>query len=1201
MGMNDADPKPGEPIKRIAQGYSPKTWVHSAPDTFSIAVLTDPAGKAPQLTKENNRTSSSANGTVSNMRKGSDSNALAYSLKLTRGQIKPLNLEIELKLLDNKPAMEVKLSCPDGNNTPIKTILYPAPLYPPKPESYFMAMTDYCGGRYVPVGDKLFRGKRLNSYGGDMPWVTVTDGKQGLLAIAMTPSDSFIQMQSCVKDEARLGFPGFGWLSSKGQFGATRVGRLVFYDKGAHVKACKIYREIAKKQGLVRKLTTDAKDNPDVLKLMGAVNWWGAPGLSFVKEAAAAGMKHGLLNGRPSPASMEKIKKIGWLVGEYDNYEDINDSPTLGRAKAPVKEHALVKADGELMTAWISRDKDMNPTHTYMKQCTAMMLKNAKAVIPEVLKTYPYNARFLDVTTATSLKECYSPVHGVTRSQDLINRQNLLKYVSHDLGLVTGGEHGRYYGVPYLHYQEGMMGGGMYSWPAGYLRDVEKREDISERYLNYGINPANRAPLFELVFHDCVVNYWYWGACSDYLHQVMPELTDRKTAMNVLYGTPPMMWSHKHGLRWNIPEEREQMLTIYRNVCKLHEVIGPQEMVSHAFLSDDRMVQQSTFEDDTVATVNFSTSPFDITTGAGNKLTLMENDFYVHGPKIEQWRITSSDGKSRETYIRSDEYLFADSGSATFAATGISSTGQINLIMESAHRVRIILTAGSELKLTVPEWSKDWKGKRALILLNKQGEPQQRIANGNAEILQLRAPADDSATYLLYAGKEADIPDLTIEALELSVDGKAISADSGLAPDAELTASVTIRNMGLATAWRFSVALLLDGTDGTELETDNIWWLKAGAEKTVTAVLPATMADGLRNITAVVSTKNNISLCGRTTATATFTGPCDPDAFTIRKLYTLVLPEGDSAGMPVEVPFDLLQADNRKADPANLRVRFQNGSVVPAQFESSESGSTNGQLIFCIPAGIPAKSTITAEALGVMEGSTPIYPHANPYTVNQDGSTINMKTYSASIINGALSTISIKTKEGTILPVVSQLIASSKEIGWNQEEGEVESLTCVQRGPVRTIFSCVKLLKDSHRLTRTWFFYPDRFEVHSTCTPNVSSLNRAFYLEEAFASNGGSKLVKMDGSGNFEDFGFKGHPSWYAVYSDQYRNACIALSDCGGFTYWDSGSHLGQISLNHTGKDTEKRVYIWGTGATDDSFAKAAAKAYEKGVLLGNL
>ena len=153
-----------------------------------------------------------------------------------------------------------------------------------------------------------------------------------------------------------------------------------------------------------------------------------------------------------------------------------------------------------------NRDKDMNPVHTYMKQCTGMMTKSARIVIPKVLAVYPYNTRFLDVTTATGLKECYSPLHPCDRKQDQANREALCAYVGDELGLVAGGEHGKYYDVRFLDYHEGMMGGACYSWPAGYLRDIKSREEIDERYLKYGIDPAYRVPMFELVFHDCVVS-----------------------------------------------------------------------------------------------------------------------------------------------------------------------------------------------------------------------------------------------------------------------------------------------------------------------------------------------------------------------------------------------------------------------------------------------------------------------------------------------------------------------------------------------------------------------------------------------------------------------------------------------------------------------------------------------------------------------
>ncbi|MFR6034756.1 MAG: hypothetical protein ACLUKN_17220 [Bacilli bacterium] len=43
-------------------------------------------------------------------------------------------------------------------------------------------------------------------------------------------------------------------------------------------------------------------------------------------------------------------------------------------------------------------------------------------------------------------------------------------------------------------------------------------------------------PLWELVYHDCVINYWYWGdsnCCS-------PELMYKFDNFNALYGYPPI-------------------------------------------------------------------------------------------------------------------------------------------------------------------------------------------------------------------------------------------------------------------------------------------------------------------------------------------------------------------------------------------------------------------------------------------------------------------------------------------------------------------------------------------------------------------------------------------------------------------------------------------------------------------------------------
>ena len=1202
IGLNDADPQPGEPTKRVAQGYYPRSWVHSVPETFAVAVLTDSSWDAPERNADNDRSAGPTSGQAAEMGPGGEPDTLQFATVISRGQLKPVPLRVELALVGDDPALDMRLSCPEGRDAPMRTFSYPSALYPPDPGGYFLGVADYCDGRYVPVGDKLFRNKRLVTFGGDLPFVTVTDGGQGLVAITMTPFDAAIQMQSRLGDPERLGFPGFSWLPTKGTFGEQRSGRLVFFAQGGHVSACKIYRRVAREQGFFKTLREKAEANPDVHKLMGAVNWWGAHGLKFVREAVAAGMTHGLVNGRSDPKDMAEMIKLGWLVGEYDNYEDIDDSPTIARAKAPVAEHAVVKPDGELMTAWISRDNDMNPTHTYMKQCTGRMLKSAKIVIPHVLETYPYNTRFLDVTTATSVKECYSPAHPTDRTTDMRYRQALGRYVSEELGLVKGGEHGRFWDTPYTHYHEGMMGGGMYTWPAGYLRDVKEREELGERYLNYGINPAARAPLFELVYHDCVVNYWYWGACSDYLHQVAPELTDRKTAMNVLYGTPPMMWVNAHGLRWSVPADREKMVEIYRNVCKVHEVVGLQEMLSHAFLSDDRMLQQTVFEDGTTCTANFGKTPcrVDRRGDAQGQLELGENDFYVWGPKIEQWRCGSGadtlNAARQQTFIRTSSYVFIGPGAGGFTESGLTCSGKTTIRESESGRIHLDVGAGASMELRLNEWRAAATGQpRMLLQLGETGKALKHLPLHSSDIIKVAAPIGRASHLLLLIGKQAQVPDVTVQDLILMCNGELVEADSQLPAGSTLSISATVANLGLAPAEGLELAITLDSASGMEILRQVVPRLEPGAPRRISAEFGIERADGQRRIVTTVIGDDALFLTGAKRTAAAFTSPLVPESFALRQRIRISIPEGDPAGMPVEMPLSLRSRDGASAiDPGNLRALFADGAVVPAQFETAAEGRS-GTVVFCLPSGLTPSSQVDATLLGLREGDRSIAPHYSSFEVAEDGAIIRMRTYQARLGNGILSSVVVFGDGNEDIRVMDQLIVSSKETGWSKEDGAVEHFACEQRGPVRAVFSCTKLVAGTYRLTRTWVFYADRFEVHSQSTPVLHTLTRAFYATPGKAVNATGREAQMDGSGDAEEFGFKGTPQWYAILGENYSTACIALTEPAGFVYWDGG-RMGQISLSHATADVEKRVYLWGPGRADATFAEAVARSYETGV-----
>ncbi|GIV15485.1 MAG: hypothetical protein KatS3mg022_0920 [Armatimonadota bacterium] len=322
----------------------------------------------------------------------------------------------------------------------------------------------------------------------------------------------------------------------------------------------------------------------------------------------------------------------------------------------------VLKADGERMTAWRTMEGLQ-----YMKRCPALWLRAAQKVIPAALKSYPFLARFIDVTTAEGLYECYDPKHPLTRTDKRECGQNLLAYVR-SLGLVAGGEHGIWWATPHLDYIEGMMSSYQFSWPAGHLiRPQSKEQRFTDpwgnqlpawsEYERWGIGYRYRIPLWELVFHDCVVSTWYWGDSSDWLLQAAPEVTDKKDLFNILYGTIPLMWLDPRGA-WN--SDRQRFVRTYRLTSKLHEAVATQEMLSHEFLTPDHAAQRTRFADGTVCVVNFGEQPYTLKVSNQN-LVLPRYGFWVKGPRVEQSRVLVN-GETVTT-VRADGYFFRETPS----------------------------------------------------------------------------------------------------------------------------------------------------------------------------------------------------------------------------------------------------------------------------------------------------------------------------------------------------------------------------------------------------------------------------------------------------------------------------------------------------------------------------------------------------------
>ncbi|MFQ6097273.1 MAG: glycoside hydrolase, partial [Armatimonadota bacterium] len=1126
LGVNDADDASG----RQGQLYYPTTWVHSQPLTFAQATLADASGRVVRLAEAEPAAK------MRNIVPAGDSLEMEVEVTTRDGRLIPAKVKITVPAEGADVIVDVDV--PDRSQAYGALGVLPA-LTLDADEGFILAAR-YCDGILIETDDMEWRGRSFQTWSNlDMPWVGLTDLRKGYLLLADTPDDGIIRLDAARVGERDLLAPALYWADSKGQFRYPRRFMWSFVDRGGHVAICKRYREYAKGIGYLKTLAEKEKDKPQLALLAGAPDFWGVPGLAWCREAQGAGIDRALINGRWPREDTEAIKALGYLVGEYDNYVDIQDGPLSESNRAPLPESAALNADGKRARGWVTWDKKT----TFMKLCAALAKKAASLEIPAVLEEHPYNARFLDVTTASGLRECYDEAHPLTRTEWRKANEALAEYVS-SLGLVLGGEHGRWYGVPYYDYWEGMQSG-FYSWPAGHVgvNIPQTREQIGEAYLKYGIGHYHRVPLWELCFHDCVVSTWYWGDSTGHLYNAAPEIADKKDAFNALYGTIPLYWVNRpYSFKWSDPDLRARLLQSYRNTCKLHEQVFGQEMLSHEFLTDDHAVQRTRFGNGIEVTVNFGDEPYTLT-HAGKTYSLGANDFFAAGKDFLQYRAV--EGGRKVTYIRAPRYVFCDPGGREHDF-GTAVTSVPVTIRDGGKGVLLLNVGPCERAETVtirprgfmPGW--DVKSAR-LYQLNARGQRVHELTiekRAQQVVLRLQAGA-----YELLAGPALSLPDLA-----LTREGVRLTA----APMGEGKTNVAIavdvcNNGGAATTALLRVRL--QTTDGPfELLSRKI---KVGPGQSKHAVASRVASGFAGRYAARVTVADErgreelIALDNSVDVDVIF--PADYERWRYR--FEAIANAGGLArrdGLAV-LRVDLArQFGSRGFDPNSVRVvDVTRGGVlpegvVPSQFDQSEDGE--GELLWLMPGDTPANAE--RRFLVVARDPVPDAP-AGPMGElrwDDEAKAFESLVYRAIFKDGVIRELYSLRGKAPEKSIISNLGVSSRETGWVDEVGEVSQFEVLHKGPVRVVVRVKKSLRGGYEVTKTYCFYRDYFTVDVTSNKPLSAYSRAYYLRPCTFEDDEGNTALVDGEGNAEDVSGKNpDPKWYACYSDEWAHSCVAL------------------------------------------------------------
>lgn len=430
----------------------------------------------------------------------------------------------------------------------------------------------------------------------------------------------------------------------KSYWGYDRVLRFVVSDDGGITDMCKKYRKLVERRGFVRTLREKAKAVPNVDKMIGAADIWvfndDAMHKLYNKDAKyTPPTQEQYARRREIADDMEKrgiervmwsifdenvdsdtvkyVKDKGYLTTVYDVFTDVIQRPIASlmtetrykRCEPRLSywpDGIAITENGCLMTAWQLMGKDGN-YYYQSRMCDKKCLECAAERIPALQKKINVDGWFLDVVYNFSY-ECYSPEHPMTRKDSLEYKGKLTKYIE-DCGLICGTEIGREDGVPYCVYNEGMMS--ISEWrpyQAGRrMAELYYGDEISRTTTAYMLNPAYRVPLWELVYHDCMISYWYWGDS----HNCCPELMPTRDLFCNLYGLPAL-FSFSAA---NYEKLADSIEASYKNTSPLAKELGYEQMTSFEYLSEDYSVQKTEFSNGTAVIVNFGDTDFVLENG----------------------------------------------------------------------------------------------------------------------------------------------------------------------------------------------------------------------------------------------------------------------------------------------------------------------------------------------------------------------------------------------------------------------------------------------------------------------------------------------------------------------------------------------------------------------------------------------------------
>jgi hypothetical protein len=437
--------------------------------------------------------------------------------------------------------------------------------------------------------------------------------------------------------------------------------RYNFIAEGGYVEAARWYREWAREQGMIRTFADKLKSHPDLAKLPGA---YYVSGLMFYYNwepyVAVKGPEEALSQFLVKPPFKKVYKKFadippfietlknagvrravfhlaGWNRFGYDGkYPDIfpaNDESggpevfrnlcdairDAGYVAVPHDDVMITFEDAPSYTEDIvARQADGSPYYlgtwpggnSYIVN-TGYQLEFVRRNLPLVAEAYRPNGYYLDCGTNVPPVHDFSSTHPTSMDEDLRLRGETFDEVRRYVDII-GSETIADWAARYLDYA-----GHAYD---GYeFRSADKTGKQIEGIV---------VPLWDLVYHDVIYGQRLSGGAKDYKSRNAFVQHMRTFLRTLRAGTLPPSIQFDPQLKtfgmlrgqaraagfdgWASLRKEQILRTLSELSCSVGDMTFTLPMTGHSFLTDDHMVEQTTFGDTVRIAVNGRTDPFEL-------------------------------------------------------------------------------------------------------------------------------------------------------------------------------------------------------------------------------------------------------------------------------------------------------------------------------------------------------------------------------------------------------------------------------------------------------------------------------------------------------------------------------------------------------------------------------------------------------------